>query len=448
MAEPSPNSRRYSVTPSLVALGLGLVVGIAAYQTGWAPLHGVLGLVDPVGQLWLRALQMTVFPLVILNLIVAILNSSDTGSFGRLSLGVLALFVLFLAAGGGLAMTAGAVVIRMLPIDPNAGQALASMSEQAAELASRTEVQPSFGAWLMELIPTNPFASLSEGQLLPVLVFTVLFAIALTKVTVENRQVAHRFFQAACEAMLVLVGWVLWVTPLGVFALTAVIASGLGASAVTALVQYVLVTVTFLIGATLLLYPITALLGGESIRRFGRTVLPAQIVAFSTRSSLASLPALLDAAKGRNDIVPGIANLALPLSVSVFKVNRTITSTLRLLLIAHVFGIDITLAQTVTFIVTIIVLSFSSLGIPLGGGGMKSLPAYIAAGVPLEAYILFRAVESIPDIFKTVLNVTCDMSVTVIANRWFRSEFEEQTEKGPAADTVVTAHAVSVRDER
>ncbi len=446
MAESHAQGRRFSPTPSLLALALGLLVGIAAHRTGWVPLLTLQDLLDPVGQLWLRALQMTVFPLVILNLIVAILNTTDTGSFGRLSVGVLLLFVLFLAAGGVFTMTAGAAFIGMLPVDPDAGQALASMADRAAELASRTELEPSFGAWLLELVPTNPFAALSEGQLLPVLVFTVLFAIALTKVSVDNRQVAQRFFQAACEAMLVLVGWILMATPVGVFALTAAIAAGLGSTAVTVLVQYVVLVVGFLIAATVLLYPVTAALSGQSMRRFAFAVLPAQVVAFGTRSSLASLPALLEGAKSRIDMAPGVANLVLPLSVSVFKVNRTITSTLKLLLIAHLFGIDITAAQTVTFVVTIIILSFSALGIPLGGGGMKSIPAYLAAGIPLEAYVLLRAVESIPDIFKTVLNVTGDMSVAVIANRWFGREFEAESEK--ATVPLARGAGVSIQDER
>lgn len=446
-----PRNGSISPVPSLVALMLGLIVGIAAYQTQWEVLLSFQDLLQPVGQLWLRALQMTVFPLVIVNLIVAILNSADTNSFGRLGVTTLLMFVLFLIAGGIFTMTVGAAAINLLPVDPNAGQALSSLSEQAADLAARAQQQPSFGAWVMALIPVNPFAAMSEGELLPVLVFTVVFALALTKVTTENRDVIQRFFQAVCEAMLVLVGWILAATPVGVFALSAAIATGLGTGAVTALAQYLALIIAFLVAATLLLYPITAALGGVSILRFARGVLPAQIVAVSTRSSLASLPALLDGAHKRLGLVPGIANLTLPLSVSVFKVNRTITSTLKLLLIAHLFAIEISMGQTVTFVATVIILSFSALGIPLGGGGMKTLPAYLAAGIPLEAYVLFRAVESIPDIFKTVLNVTGDMSVAVIANRWHGQSFK-QAEEGlfatAEASSIHTAEQiVAVKDE-
>lgn len=444
--------QRFSPLPSLAALALGLATGIAAYQTQWPALLTLQELLQPIGQLWLRALRMTVFPLVIVNLIVAILNTADTRSFGRLSVATLLMFLLFLVAGGLFTMTAGGAVISLLPVDPNASEALASLSGRAAQIAGQAVEQPSFGAWVMELIPTNPFTAMADGQLLPVLVFTALFALALTKVSTENRVVAQRFFNALCETMLVLIGWILYVTPLGIFALASVIATGLGTGAVTALLQWLLLIVAFLVAGLVLLYPITSLLGGMSMSRFAQGVLPAQIVAAGTRSSLACLPALLDGARDRLGLTPGVANLTLPLSVSVFKINRTISSTLKLLAIAHMFGIDISTGQTITFIATVIILSFSAVGIPLGGGGMKTLPAYLAAGIPLEAYVLFRAVESIPDIFKTVLNVTGDMSVAVIANRWFAGSFRAQCAR--ALDEPQSAAATSpdanirVQDER
>lgn len=444
--------KKVSALPSLAALGLGLLTGIAAHQTQWSALLTLQDLLQPIGQLWLRALQMTVFPLVMVNLVVAILNTADARSFGRLSIATLMMFVLFLVAGGLFTMTAGGAVLGLIPVDPNASQALASISDQAAQLAGRAVEQPTFGAWLMALIPTNPFAAMAEGQLLPVLVFTALFAVALTKVSADNRQVVQRFFNALCEAMMTLIGWILYVTPLGIFALASVIATGLGTGAVTVLIQWLVLIIAFLVAANLLLYPVTSLFGGISMLRFAQGVLPAQIVAAGTRSSLACLPALLDGARDRLSLTPGVANLTLPLSASVFKINRTISSTLKLLVIAHMFGIEITTAQTITFIATVIILSFSTVGIPLGGGGMKTLPAYLAAGIPLEAYVLFRAVESIPDIFKTVLNVTGYMSVAVIADRWLGASFapdrESATQVRPAGAAGLSDSSVRAPDER
>ncbi len=440
----------FAALPSVVALVAGLLLGILAHQTGWPLLLAFQDLLDPLGQLWLRALQMTVFPLVVLNLLMAILNSSGTTSFGRLGLGTLALFVMFLIAGAALTVTLGSAVIAFIPVDPAASDAIAMFSDRAAELTSGTREQPSFGAWIMSLIPKNPFAALAGGDLLPALVFTLLFGLALTKVETNNLKVATQFFQALCEAIMVLVKWILVFTPVGVFALTAVLATGLGTGALTTIVQYVVLTTGFLILATLLVYPVTTLFGGMSAARFARGVMPAQIVAFSTRSSLASLPALLEGSLDRLKLRPAIANLTLPLSVSVFKFNRSITSTLKLLLIAHIFSIDLSMAQILTFVVSVMLISFSAVGIPLGGGGMKTLPVYVAAGIPLEAYVLLQMAVAIPDIFKTVLNVTADMSVAVIADRWLnrdaaaaRAGMPVDTEPVQTTDTLGIA-----RDER
>ncbi len=435
--------------PSIVALGLGLFVGIVANQTQWPLLLVFQDVLQPIGQLWLRALQMTIFPLVVVNMIVAILRTSGTASFGRLTVTTLLMFVLFLVAVSTFSITVGSVVVGLVPVDPNAGQALASISDQAAALAGRASQQTSLGQWLTSLIPTNPFNALSEGHLLPVLIFTALFAMALTKASAENREVAERFFQGACEAMFVLVGWILAWTPIGVFALTAVVATGLGTGAITILVQYLVLLAGFISGTTLLLYPVTSALGGVSMGRFGQGVLPAQIVAASTRSSLASLPALLDGARTRLGLAPGVANLTLPLCASVFKVNRAVTPVMKVLIITHLFSIDVSLGQLVTFVATVIIMSFSTVGIPMGGGTMKTLPAYLAAGVPLEAYVLTRAVESFADIFMTLLNVTGHMSVTVILNRLFGRSFERGVEVMPDTLNELTGdRAHTVQDER
>jgi Na+/H+-dicarboxylate symporter len=107
----------------------------------------------------------------------------------------------------------------------------------------------------------------------------------------------------------------------------------------------------------------------------------------------------------------------LPLTVSLFKVNRTISSTAKLLFLAHVYGISLNATTIATFVATVVVMSFSSAGLPGGGSAFKTLPAYIAAGLPIEGIIIAEAVETIPDIFKTVLNVTGDMTAATLLSR-------------------------------
>jgi proton glutamate symport protein len=141
------------------------------------------------------------------------------------------------------------------------------------------------------------------------------------------------------------------------------------------------------------------------------------MVAVSTRSSIASLPALLDGARRKLDVPPPVLGFALPFAVSAFKVNRTISGPLSMMFLAYWYDIDLQATQILAFVVTVMIMSFSSPGIPSGGDTMKTLPAYLAAGIPLEGVIMVKAVDVIPDIFKTLVNVTGYMTVAVSLGR-------------------------------
>jgi len=235
----------------------------------------------------------------------------------------------------------------------------------------------------------------------------------------ESRAAIHSFFSAVFEAMMTLVRWLLVVAPVAIFILALSFSARMGLDFTTILLSYLVMVCTLLTLATILLYPITCLLGGVSLRQFAAGVLPAQSVALSTRSSLASLPALLEGSKDILKLNPAVANLTLPLAVSVFKTNRTISSTFSLLVLGHIFGLDLGPIEITTFVITSMILSFSSVGIPMGGNSMLALPAYLAAGVPLEGYLLLKTVNPISDVPKTLVNVTGDMSVATVLNRYF-----------------------------
>jgi proton glutamate symport protein len=140
-------------------------------------------------------------------------------------------------------------------------------------------------------------------------------------------------------------------------------------------------------------------------------------VAASTRSSIASLPAMVEGARDELRLPIMATGFVLPLAVTAFRTNMTITGPVRILLISHVFGIPLAPGQIATFLVSVILVSFTSVGLPGGGGAFRNLPAYLAAGMPIEAIVLLEAVDVIPDIFKTVLNVTGDMSAATILSR-------------------------------
>jgi Na+/H+-dicarboxylate symporter len=410
-------------TSSLAALVAGLLLGFLSYETQSWGLQTLGTFAQPLGLLWLNALQMTVVPLVIANLIVAVVRAGSATEVGWLGALTFALFVVFLLSAGGVSALSLPPVLAYFTVDEGSVSALSVLSQQAQDVIAASDVKPSFALWLTDLVPRNVFEALTDGDLLPLLVFSVLFGLALSRTEPDNRQIALGFFLAVAEAMKVLVHWILYVTPLGVFALALTLAASMGGAAAGIVVQYLVLICGLLAAAVLLLYPVTVLLGGVSLRPFALGVLPAQVVALGTRSSLASLPALIEGAEQRLDIDPEVSRLTLPLAVSTFKLNQPFSSVCKVLFIAHLFGIELGTMQIFTFVLTIMIMSFSSLGVPLGGGAMRTLPAYLAAGIPVEALILFEAVEAIPDIFKTLLNVTGDMSIAIIVNRIKRRVF-------------------------
>jgi proton glutamate symport protein len=407
---------------SLAALGVGLAIGAAGHGSRSAG-FAVLGeVVAPLGELWLAALQMTVLPLVVVYLLAAIIGAHGSDSLGGLGSRAVALFVAMLVAAAAFTLLVVPMLIDAAAPAPGAMAALhaATTVPQAARDAA-TGGTGSLGQWIGRLLPSNLFESARRGDVLPLLLFSVLLALAIRRLPDDQRRPLERGFEALSAAMLIIVRWLLVVTPVGVFALSYALGRDTGIEAAGVLGGLVLLQCGVMVSFTLLLYPASAMLGRVSIGAFARAVAPAQFIAASTRSSLAALPALVEGARTRLQLPAAATSFVLPLTVSLFKVNRTISSTAKLLFLAHVYGVALSSGTIATFVVTVIVLSFSSIGVPGGGSAFKTLPAYLAAGVPIEGIIIAEAVETIPDIFKTVLNVTGDMSAATLLSRGSRA---------------------------
>jgi proton glutamate symport protein len=395
---------------SLAALSAGLVLGVLGQRSGSSVIAGLAAALEPFGNIWVAALQLLVLPLVITHVLAAVVGAGDRESVGSLGGRALALFLGLLAVAGLFTVVAAPPLIRLLaPAAPNLDVAV-----PAAAAAQASGGDASLAGWLSALVPTNIFEAAARGDLLPILLFTALFGVAVRRLDEQYRDPMRRVFQGAAEAMLTCVRWILIVTPIAVFILTLSFSLQAGGAGAQMLAAFALVVSALMLLFTALLYPLSALLGGTGITAFARAVAPAQLVAVSTRSSLASLPALVDGARTHLRLPASATSFVLPLSVSVFKLNRTISSPVKLLFLAHVYQVSITPQTMVVFVLTVMLLSFTSAGIPSGGVAFKTLPVYLAAGVPIEGVIILEAVETIPDIFKTLLNVTGDMSVATI----------------------------------
>jgi Na+/H+-dicarboxylate symporter len=404
-------------TLSLAALGLALALGIFGFLTGNSLIAGLGGCLAPVGSLWVSALRMTVIPLVLTQLLTALTGPPGDESIGRLGARTFVLFLFFLCTVSVASILVMSQVVGWAPVAPDTAANLlagTALPPEAAAVASTPA--GSVGEWVQRLVPTNVFAAAVAGDILPLLVSAVLFGLAVGRLGDEQRALLAGLFRAMADAMMQVVFWVLWLTPVAVFALVLELALTTGNQALGFLFFYVVAVSGWMLAVSGALYPITAVLGRVPLRSFARAVAPAHMVAVSTRSSLASLPALIEGGREHLRFPPSVTGFVLPLCSSVFKLSTVTAEPVRYLFLAHLFGLELSLPQTATFLATLIILSFSGVGIPGGGSGFDTLPAYAAAGIPIEGLVLLVAVDTVPDVAKTIVNVTGHMSVAAIGS--------------------------------
>jgi Na+/H+-dicarboxylate symporter len=338
----------------------------------------------------------------------------DVSSIGRLGRRALLFYIVTLFMAAGFAAVVGPIAFSTISIDPAAVEALrASTAEASARATETARTVPTFAQWLVDLIPANPIKAAADGAMLPLIVFTLAFAIALTRVEPARRQGVVRFFQGIAEASLVLVQWVLRLAPIGVFALAVALAARLGVSAAGAVAGYmIIVSLIVVVFVMLVMYPIAVVLGKRSLKEFARAAFPAQAVAFSSRSSLAALPTMMESARTQLRLPEAVVAFLIPLSASLYRVGAAIGMTIGVVFVAKLYGADMTTARLATIVLTVVVTTFSVPGIP-AGSIITMVPVLIAAGLPVEGIGILLGADTIPDMFRTTSNVTADMVAAV-----------------------------------
>ena len=413
-----------SMTPTLAALGgavAGFSLGIVLHGSTDPWVGRGMAVVAAAGQLWVAALRMAALPLVIVLTLAAVVGARRDSSIGLLGLRSVLLFAGMLVTVGLIAFAVTAPAVSLYTVDVEAASAFLQPTPATVPGdPAAGDGPPSLGAWLVALIPTNVFHAAASGDVLPLLLFTLLFGFGVRRLEAESQELLSRIFRALAAAMMAVVGFVLKVLPIGVFGLCAAFAFRIGVRVTGVVAVWIVLVSSVLLLVTILLYPFTAVAGRVSVSRFARAVAPAQLVAVGTRSSLASLPALVAGGQQHLGLPASATGFVLPLAVASFKLNRVISGPVKLLFLAHVFQRPLGVPQLAAFLLTEVILSFSTVGIP-SHGGVRTIPAYLAAGIPIEAVVMLNAVDTIPDIFKTLTNVTADMSAATVLSRRERS---------------------------
>jgi Na+/H+-dicarboxylate symporter len=416
---------------ALSALAAGLLVGAALASSDFAYLEQLVDVLEPIGALWVNAVRMTVVPLVVSLLVVAVASSDTLRSMGWLGGTALLFFVAVLVTVGVLTFFIAPPLFAGLSIEPDAAESLRRTAASSAQQVSTTvRGMGGFSQRLVEMMPANPFRAASDGAMLPLVVFTVLFGAALSRVQPELRDAAVRFFRAIGEAMLVIIRWVFAVAPIGVFALAVVVGARLGYTAVTAVGYYIAVFAVLILAALVLAYASAVLIGRVSLRRFAAAVAPAQVIALGSRSSSAALPAMIDAARDQLKLPAPIVSFVLPAAVAIFRISAPVSFVLGALFLGKLYGVSIDQSQVASLVVLSILLSYSVPPVPSGSLFLMA-PVFAELGIPVEGIAILIAIDVIPDLLKTATIVTGHMASAVVVARVTSPEYAMQPQ--PAA---------------
>jgi Na+/H+-dicarboxylate symporter len=403
-------------TRVLIALAVALAGGIAIATWGNARMLDAVGVLVPIGTIWVDAIQMTVIPLIVSLLITGLASASDVHALGRIGARTVAAFIGLLAGFAVVVAALAPFAFRLLPRALAGRPPLPPGAIEAAGQLGAAGSAPTFGAWLVSLVPVNPIAAAANGQIVPLLVFTVCFGLAIVHCPADARARLVGFFEAVRDAMLILVRWVIALAPVGVFALVLPLAARSGTALAGAVGAYVVAYSLVSIAATLVLYPVAAVVGRVPIRQFARAVLPAQLIAFSSSSSIASLPALVEGAEQDLHLPEDVTGFVVPLSVSMFKIASPTSWTVGAMFVAWFYGIALHGREFAIIAFAAVFLAFAAPGVPRGAFLLLA-PLFVAIGLPADGVGILIAVDAIPDLFATVLNVTGDLAATVIVAR-------------------------------
>jgi Na+/H+-dicarboxylate symporter len=393
---------------TFAGLVLGLGGGILLGDT--ASLAPAIAAAKEAGRLWLSALQLTILPLVIGLVVTGISQTLAAAGGSLLARRAVLLFSGVLLAAGTMSALMVPALLSAAPIPAKAVAALSGGSADAGKV-------PGLGEILEAMVPSNIFAAAADGAMLPVVVFASLFALAMTRIGEAPRAQLRLFFEGVAAAMMVIVGWVLMLAPIGVFGLALSLGADTGADAIGGLAHYI--AVVSAAGAVVMAagYVLAVVLGRKRLGFFAREMLPVQAMALSTQSSLACLPAML-ACSRRLGVRESTADFVLPLGVAIFRATSPAMNLAVAIYVAHLTGTPLSVWALGAGIIVAFLVSLSSVSLPGTLSFVVSVgPIAMAMGVPIAPLALLVAVEMLPDIMRTLGNVTLDVAATAAVDQ-------------------------------
>jgi proton glutamate symport protein len=399
-----------NATRILLALFIGLALGV--FAAAQAPVIGVQTAywLDIVGSLWLNGLRMTVVPLVVALLVTGIVKSAEAARAGPMAARTVFWVVCLMIISAVLGAVLTPALLSLWPMPAESAAALRAALTTVPAVAE----QPPLRDFIVALVPTNPISSAANDSILPLLIFTLVFAFAVTRLAQEPRAQMAGFFSALADAMVIVIEWVLKLAPIGVFALAFVVGARSGLAALGAVAHYIVTVsiVGIIVGA--FAYPIAVFAGKVRLGEFVRQIAPVQAFAVSTQSSLASLPLMLKKAEALG-VRESTAGLVLPMAVALLRVTGPAMNLAVALYVANWFGVELDAFDYGFAIFIAALTSMGAVSLPGSVSFVTSIaPICLALGIPIEPLALLIAVETLPDIFRTTGNVQMDVALASV----------------------------------
>ena len=392
-----------------MAIGLvaGLALGLAAAVTKSPLLVAVSAQwLRPVGTLFLNLLQMVVIPLVVTSLFLGVAGLGNVGRVGRLGIRTLGFFcgaTLFaILIGFGVA----ALLLPLAPVTPDQQAALRQVAAADSGSVRHAAEQITTGArFIVDLIPANPVRAAVDGNLLPLIVFVTIFAAAAAALPDEKRHALTDLAEVATQALIRIVRWVLLLAPLGIFAIVASAVALFGVRLIEVMALFIATVIAGLaVLITVVYLPAVAVVARVDAWRYLRAIRASLLMAFSTTSSLATLPVMLDAAQRDLGISRPVASFVLPLGASIGRGGSALFQAVAVLFAARLYGVSLGLGSTFEAGAAVFLASLTVASVP-SASIVSLVPAFTATGLPLAGLQLLLGLDRVPDMFRTMTNV-------------------------------------------
>jgi len=391
----------------LIALGLilGLIIGLGASMTGNEILHGIARESAPLGKIFINAIKMVVIPLVVAVIFASIAKLGEPANLGKIGGKTLAFYGITLVPAIIIGMTVMWVGLKIAPETtiPDADPA------QIPHLRSITD-------FLVNLVPSNPFAAAAEGKLLPLIVFTALLAAATGTLAKEKRQRMITAAEDFSEALIKMVWWILYLAPIGVFALIAPATAKMGWGLLQSLTVFIVcVFIGLLILLLFVFLPLNMVIGKIGPAKFLKGIWGAISVAFSTTSTAAAIPVSLQESTENLDVSESVADILVPLGASLYRPGSALFQGAAIIFLAHIFNVPIAMADAGAIVLATFLVSLTVAPVP-SSSIVTMAPALSSIGVPATGLGILMGIDRIPDMMRTCINVIGQITTAVIVD--------------------------------